>query len=491
MKMVNQGQGNTGEQLWAVISQNTPWTYVSRDVQDRIINPVSVAADLNSKNLDITSDKREEIIQYACSDGKQLYTILALLNKQGYIQQFEKHKITDADLPFEFSFKGLLLKNSDEHASCFSNWEMTEMGSFYEFQWYITRPKFELDSNQKPQKYDLSERVRIPWKIHGEVGEPGHSVVRKVSISKSDHGFAEVCSQSSCCSYVKHTLLTVDQVGGDYFAWKTLQPAVKTHFVAELANLLKLPTHDHLTPVLTAFTHGETYNFLFPWASGGNVEGLWKRYKDPKFSEWALWLAKQCSGLANGLSKIHDIRPILSDDVNCTMDEQKVNTAEGSLKKNDEKSFGRHGDIKPDNVLVFCSNKDDNMGTLKLTDFGLTVFRSARSVSQDYLNPRAKPLTYNAPEGDAGKIISRRYDVWCLGCLYLELATWILLGHHGLQVFRKLRMTERGDRKWFESDQFFKKQQRPNEINDYRVKRVVRKVTISITLLDCTTDNWI
>lgn len=237
---------------------------------------------------------------------------------------------------------------------------------------------------------------------------------------------------------------------------------------------MKLGPHKNLTPLLTAFTHKGTYNFLFPWAKGGNLRELWKGLIDPEFSEWALWVAEQCSGLADGLSKIHDIRLFHHYATG-----QSGKKPEGQTKGHDpdenDKIFGIHGDIKPKNVLLFSSNKEGEKGVLKFTDFGLTVFHSSKSVSRDRIFLTSMPLTYNAPEGDADRKISRGYDIWCLGCLYLEMITWLLLGFQGLKDFGDLRTKEHGARKKFDTDQFFKKQS--NKGKTYKMKDSVTSVS--------------
>jgi len=87
----------------------------------------------------------------------------------------------------------------------------------------------------------------------------------------------------------------------------------------------------------------------------------------------------------------------------------------------------RHGDIKPENILCFQSITDSSMN-LVLADFGLgrahdraTELRARTTVTV------AVTMAYRAPESDMRGIVrSRLYDIWCLGCLFLEMAGWIL-----------------------------------------------------------------
>lgn len=111
------------------------------------------------------------------------------------------------------------------------------------------------------------------------------------------------------------------------------------------------------------------------------------------------------------------------------------------------KQYGRHGDINPGNILWY---DDSNAapgalrGTLKIADFGQAELNSLKSRTR----PRsvANTLTYRPPECDRAldrtrNMIRQTYDMWCLGCVYLEFLTWFLGGDKLLQRFVKVRMT--------------------------------------------------
>lgn len=63
-------------------------------------------------------------------------------------------------------------------------------------------------------------------------------------------------------------------------------------------------------------------------------------------------------------------------------------------------------------------------------------------------------VTYRPPEYDTKlKPVSRSWDVWGLGCTYLEFVTWFLLGRSGLKEFAKRRTTRTASGKL--SDEYF------------------------------------
>ncbi|KAF4894121.1 putative cyclin-dependent kinase 8 [Colletotrichum viniferum] len=127
--------------------------------------------------------------------------------------------------------------------------------------------------------------------------------------------------------------------------------------------------------------------------------------------------------LASGLSAIHEYTD--QDDTGTTH----------------EPIYGRHGDIKPENILLFRPSEQEH-GTLAIADFGLGVFNSRRSRSNLPSKDIAFTLTYRPPESaiqDAK--VSRSWDIWTLGCVYAELVTWLLGGWNLTEHFVEWRMT--------------------------------------------------
>lgn len=103
----------------------------------------------------------------------------------------------------------------------------------------------------------------------------------------------------------------------------------------------------------------------------------------------------------------------------------------------DAKIYGRHGDINPGNLLWFDSSLDHKGllgGTLKIADFGQAEFNSEKTKTK----PRmvAHTWTYRPPECDLSpSLVRQTYDIWCLGCVYLEFVTWMLGGARLLASF--------------------------------------------------------
>ncbi|KAK1448027.1 protein kinase domain-containing protein [Colletotrichum cuscutae] len=131
------------------------------------------------------------------------------------------------------------------------------------------------------------------------------------------------------------------------------------------------------------------FYFLFPWAECDLVK-YWELHGDPDMGEDLVrWVARQTAGMAAGLARIHEYP--------------------GKVDGNTENAvkYGRHGDIKPDNILWFRSSMGDP-GRLVISDFGLGVFNSKRSRSNIPNNSGiGRTPTYRPPECDIeGAMIS-------------------------------------------------------------------------------------
>lgn len=194
-----------------------------------------------------------------------------------------------------------------------------------------------------------------------------------------------------------------------------------------------MPRHDRIVPVLTAFKHRQRFHFILPYASGGNLEELWETYSPnnalgnrpaPWYSPQ--WLLSECLGIAESLAAIH--QP----------------TAVAGLGTQRNLAPQLHGDVKPRNILCFETTEGGRTSfTLKLADFGF-----ARKVDEDStleVGDVTHTKTYRPPEYDVEDIIDLNYDVWCLGCVYLEFITWAVISWGKVKIFQNRRLEECDD----------------------------------------------
>ncbi|KAL0932886.1 serine/threonine protein kinase [Colletotrichum truncatum] len=261
----------------------------------------------------------------------------------------------------------------------------------------------------------LDDAVSLPWTevktqeetMCGQLGQ--FSFVQKIKIHGDHHNLGN---------------------RNDHFALKILDTekrpyAAKTSFERELdAN--QRTTHPRITPLLTAFEHRNRLYLIFPWASGGNLKQLWEGSTDRGFADhdWFSfdWMVDQCYGIADALSTFH----------------------EGN-SEHSRRAF-IHQDIKPENILCFATSKDGKSSyTLKLADFGFSGEVDRNFQIKKGRVPHTK--TYRPPEQDLeGHYIDLKWDVWCLGCLYLEFITCAVLGWPHIKTFQEERSQETYDK---------------------------------------------
>jgi serine/threonine protein kinase len=168
---------------------------------------------------------------------------------------------------------------------------------------------------------------------------------------------------------------------------------------------------DHLIKLRGAFQRGKVSYMLFDWAGKGNLYNLW--YGENQPAELPLdWIRIQIGGLLGALRLLHNL--------NC-----------------------RHGDLKPDNILVF--DRED----LVIADFGLARIHEYGTQSRDQQTTtmsgaqRYEPPEVNEHHPSRNNPWSRQYDIWSLGCIFLEFIIWLRHGKYELAQFNK----ELGDRR--------------------------------------------
>lgn len=203
----------------------------------------------------------------------------------------------------------------------------------------------------------------------------------------------------------------------------------------ELKGNMHAPSHDRIVPLLSAFQNRDAFFLLFPWASGQDLHTLWDMYpKAPssdfgnRFSE--KWLLDECLGIAGAVATIHGLHGHSHPDFVAQI----------------------HADIKPENILCFESpNPRESPFILKLADLGEASVIKQRKDSQGKTSQGARAIhtaTYRPPEydlQDLPNVVTLTYDVWCLGCFFLDFITWFLMGAQGVDHFQEARLAERDD----------------------------------------------
>lgn len=213
---------------------------------------------------------------------------------------------------------------------------------------------------------------------------------------------------------------------------------------------------------------------MFHWADA-DLDCYWGAFHAcPTLNKRTVeWVARQCWGIADGLATIHGQGQTLVP----------PNGLDGRY-------YGRHGDLKPKNILWFKEHPNhdvDDMGTLVITDFGEAEMNTQDSRSGKPNNNLALTLTYCSPESQVpGGQISRSYDIWSLGCVYLEFLTWLLGGYKYVASFSDRRRYDYAHDSRIEVDWFFEF----TPSGDGRPKAKVTDEVMDVSMLSLPARRW-
>lgn len=223
----------------------------------------------------------------------------------------------------------------------------------------------------------------------------------------------------------------------DQFAMKVIQHeasmARERKFIDDTRNL----KHHHLVKCFASWKFGAKYHMIYELASCNLEEFIQKKNhsrENPALSN--AWLIKQMCGLAGALRVIHT----QEEEENETPNDNMLGVPKAA--KSVRSRSGYIHDIKPENILVFLY--EGPMYWFRLSDFSCAkVVDFITSISGQHMNSHlttSKTGTpdYRPPESMKGET-SRPYDLWSLGCVYLELLIWFLQGYLALQTFREDR----------------------------------------------------
>jgi serine/threonine protein kinase len=214
--------------------------------------------------------------------------------------------------------------------------------------------------------------------------------------------------------------------------------------------------HNHLIKLLATYKFRGQYHLMFPFASS-NLRQYWEETEPHLSLENLNWWLKQMLGLSSALCTIHNFRSATPSNrivQNTSQPDHFLSTRKMVMSREEER-YGRHGDLKPENILWFEATESapDNLGILQIADLGLGAFHRLGSRSNVEAKSVGGSPTYVPPECALDQPISRAYDIWSLGCIFLECVIWLLEGPKGLGDFADDRLINAPD--WVHDDSFF------------------------------------
>ncbi|KUJ07850.1 kinase-like protein [Mollisia scopiformis] len=357
--------------------------------------------------------------------SRRLLALLILVGKEDSVQSFLDLDFDDDSIPL------------NESKYDFGSWRKVELDGLESYQRGMKVPflststivgkvfRVTLEENDIEPWYrtsDLLQRSSLSQNAGSisstamqlqamTLGAGGYGEVYKIFMHPWQHNFQEVLRSLSAHQ--------------NHFALKRLYTTNKSTFERETDMLQRFSGHPNIVTLLAAITckkilGREEYHLLFPWAEG-DLLAYWKEEAKPRRThENTKWISAQVCAIVEAVRFIHEPGP--------------------TMRTDDGKNlYGRHGDIKPENVLLF---KPNGVKVLVISDLGLSAVHreESRSNVPGFDIPRTP--NYRPPECDmAGRDghISRSFDIWTLGCLFLEFVVWSLDGWGGRQEFRNDR----------------------------------------------------
>ncbi|GAW22617.1 hypothetical protein ANO14919_121590 [Xylariales sp. No.14919] len=362
------------------------FSFLPLDALNEVITPNIVKAQLSPM------DDFNRIVELS----KKIFAILGFIEAEERIRDLFKDGLRDEHLPLKIiggtQEYNLLISSG---ARCrgrefrsFSKWRDIEIEYFVRRQWLVLAPVFTT----------RGEHINID----GDTPLPLYDITK-----------IAVTARATVYSGILHAAHIVPR------PTHHIKVAVKHHdslesFHEEKGTLTKVQAlkHPHLIQYIATVQQGDLSYTIFPWANGGNLCDFWRSYPNAlptrSFGTF-LWCFQQMVGLVDALFALHG--------VNC-----------------------RHDDLRPDHILHF--NDQDNSsvgGTLVIAFFHHAArHRISSELRHDLEDTRASSPVYEPPEATSYEPRSRRYDMWSIGCIFMEFAIWLLYGYDAIEKFREL-----------------------------------------------------
>ncbi|KAK2752916.1 tol-like protein [Colletotrichum kahawae] len=383
----------------------------------RLVQRARVEATLRDNIRSLSDSDLEKLTDYVMNEAKKVFLTLVRAGgvSEVYLKALRKHKFTDADLPIG-------LNDSDDNGICtvmtdgkpktpngqslklFSSWSYAVLEKFFEHQWIFLAPIF----RKTKFEYHFDHQCSLPFvDLHDKQKvKGGFGAVRRLGLRIDYTDFLTFDKTSKNAKpYVEVAVK---------FLNSTSTADAEKFYGKEMGTLklMRSLNDAHLIKAFAVYTKGDQRCFVFPWAEGGNLQDFWIRDRTQLSRELVTWAITQMYGISKAIGKLHGTK----------------------------KEGTRHGDIKPLNILCFPDSENEfSWGNLVVADVGLA------KVHHDYTSRREGTTTkhgttmYEPPEMADFDLetttISRRYDVWSLGCVFLEFTTWLLYGQSGLERF--------------------------------------------------------
>lgn len=348
--------------------------FIQLSALHRLVTEKSVRAFFDSNRLELSTAELQKIT----TKGSKLFAILVLLGRGGAIKECLRQ-----DFFLDKSFP--VLDKTD-----IPNIRGLDKQDLYNRQWQIPiilprSPHLNLPNEFIPPILPNRDR---------EIRNGSFGLVFKEEVAS---GHLEHYSSSG---FVALKVIKKD----DKNDWEIMMREVET---------LRARRHEHVVPLLSSWTRqfiesevqAASLNLLFPYSS--MTLDKWLNLTEPP----QLW---------KGL-KANELKDYIYHSMKCLCD------AVTYLHKDIDGMISSHHDLKPENILLFGK-------VWKIADFGRTHLKRIAEGSDTEGKSGLGTFTYNPPEyynssGEQAHVRhGRAFDIWALGCIFVEFTTIAVYG---------------------------------------------------------------
>ncbi|KAF2704368.1 hypothetical protein K504DRAFT_390780 [Pleomassaria siparia CBS 279.74] len=384
---------------------------------------VSAALERHKSNLGTDIPK---LVTFVCEKAMKVFAILVWNEDVVRIEQFYRHNSGDEHLPVSckyndtggyigaVSYRLGIESIIDSHP--FNNqdqWSERTRDYFCDYdQWPFLSPVF----SENQFRYAFHDLTHMPF-VEASCRNQKNSyfsVVEEWRIHRAHMQMPNLISMPSDPN--EHPSVAVKELRRMSLNDQEFDAVAEAEVNA--LEMIRELNHPHLIKAIAYYTKGKKHYILFPWAGRGNLREFWKEEPRKLNPQYLKWVFTQLCGLASAIERLHHFH---------------------------KERPTRHGDLKPENVLCFPHKDkqgDAHEGSciLVIADVGLAKSHDeATKFRKDATRTKSGTITYEPPETELQPDLprSRRYDVWSLGCIYLEFVIWLLYGALELDHFRK------------------------------------------------------
>ncbi|KAI0548859.1 kinase-like domain-containing protein [Xylaria curta] len=374
--------------------------YIPIDVLRKTITPERVLELMDTQETEQDmyniGGRAKGIVRYSM----RAFATLVLVGRSNPIQDIISNGFIDEHLPLAREASGdrrclFSIKDNRKIFKLSEDWKRPEVTAFLEKQWLFQAPILDTRGNHLLLDPECAMPLRKP--------------IEEIGSTESSRVF-------TCEIHPAHYQDDSQDHKGQV-AIKEIRSAKS--FRLEQKNLAAIQdlNNPHLIKHIVTCQRDTLYYVVFPLADGGSLLSYWEqKSKVQRSGELILWALKQMLGLADAMKALH-------------------HDLEGLVHL-------RHGDLKPANILHF---EKSGSSSLVIADLGVSSIHD-KPTNQRIGETMTKATTrsYEAPEAyddeSKNKPRSRTYDVWSLGCVFLEFTIWLLYDFDAIKNFENNRL---------------------------------------------------